>query len=364
MGVSCDFEGCVVKRNLLKFFLIFLGLAALAACGGGAPQISGIVAVANFETTACVKAEKTIQIRNNDSEEPQRVQGVHFEFGTNDFDKEGIRPETLEEGETYFQFFKVEEVTVGNVVKQAVNNMVTEMILPPGGVMTVKVSYTPKVITKAETFHNTYLDIVLNGPKLGVMQIELRGKAATAAPGCTTDGGTGQEFEVTAVKTTLSHQDNGSNVVTDLDVATAVSGTLKLSEVEGGKVKVLPENWPKITFPLPAGSPLTELEIKLAEETGEAPFGDDGVLTFEGVAFSGSNVVNLSDLTLTTGTVTIDSSKAPKVVGGTISFEGSPLNDAGEMKLVVAAPLTVPPVDTVAKVGGGVFGMEITLKKK
>jgi len=335
-----------------------------AACGGTAPQVSGVVALANFDTTACVPQEKTLQIRNNNTDQPQRVQGVHFEFGTNDFDKDGNHPPTLKEGETYFQFFKVEEVSVGNVVKQAVGGMVQEIILPAGATMTVKVSYTPKVITKGDAYHNTYLDVVLNGPKLGVMQIELRGTAATAAAGCTTDGGgNNEEFDVTAVKTTLSHKDNGSNVVTDLDPS-AVSGTLKLSKGDGDKVKIVKENWPAITFPLPAGSPLAEMEIKLAEDTGEVDFADDGVLTFDGVAFSGSNVVNLTNLTLTTGAVTVGSDKAPNVVGGSITFTGSPLNDQGEMVLVVAAPLTVAPVDTVAKVGGGVFGMEIHLKKK
>ncbi|MFO1462501.1 MAG: hypothetical protein U1F66_01890 [bacterium] len=356
-----------MKRNLAKLFFILLSLGALGACKGTPPQVSGVVAIANFETTACVPQEKTLQIRNNNTDEPQRVQGVLFELGTNDFDKEGNHPDTLKEGEKYFQFFKVEQVAVGNVVKEAVKNMVTEIVLPPGGVMTVKVAYNPKVVTKGDAYHNTYLDVILNGPKLGVMQIELRGKAPTAQAGCTTDGGAGdgQEFEVTAVKTTLSHKDNGSNVVTDLDVNDAVTGTLILSKGSAdGKVKILTENWPAIKFPLPAGSPLAEMEIKLAEDTGEADFGDDGKLSFEGVAFSGSNVVNLTGLTLTTESLTIGSDKAPNVVGGSINFQGSPLNDQGEMTLVVAAPLTVPPVDTVAKVGGGVFGMEIHLKKK
>src|SRR6185369_18048520 len=111
-----------------------------------------------------------------------------------------------------------------------------------------------------------------------------------------------------------------------------------LTKGDGNKVKILKENWPAVTFPLPAGSPLTEMEIKLADDTGEVDFGDDGVLAFDGVAFSGSNVVNLSNLTVTTGSLSIGSDKAPNVVGGSITFQGSPLNDKGEMVLVVAAP--------------------------
>jgi hypothetical protein len=232
--------------------------------------------------------------------------------------------------------------------------------------MTVKVSYNPRVVTKGEAYHNTYLDVVLNGPKLGVMQIELRGKAATAAPGCTTDtaGGNVDVFEVTAVKTTLSHKDNGENVVSDLVVADTVTGSLKLTKLADGKVKIFPENWPVITFPLPAGSPIAQLDIKMVEETSDVAFGEDGVLTFEGLAFKGGGVVNLTGLTLTTGSITIDSSVAENVFGGSISFEGAPLNEAGEMVLVIAAPLTVESVAEQPKVGGGVFGMEIHFKKK
>ncbi|HEX5033916.1 MAG TPA: hypothetical protein VFW62_05500 [bacterium] len=353
----------MLVHSLKKVFLLF-GLLSLAACAGEAPQVSGVVAIANYETVACVGQQKTLQIRNNNTSEPQRIQGVHFEFGTNDFDAQGKHPETLKEGESYFQFFTVDEVSVGNTVKQSVGNMVQEIIIPPGGIMTVKASYNPKVVTSGDGYHNTYLDVVLNGPKLGVMQIELRGKAATAAEGCTTDGGAGQEFDVLAVRTTLSHKDLPEPVVTDLVVADAVTGTLKLTELPDGNVQILQNNWPKVTFPLPDGAPLEALEISLEQDTGQAPFGDDGSLTFEGTAFNGSSVIHLTGLKLTTGSVTIDSSQAPNVHGGTITFEGSPLSAEGEMKLVVAAPLLGPPLEEVAQVGGGVFGMEITVKKK
>jgi hypothetical protein len=341
-----------------------MGLPVLVACAGEAPQVSGVVAIANYETVACMPQQKTLQIRNNNTSEPQRVQGVLFEMGTNDFDKEGNHPETLKEGEPYFQFFTVDEVSVGNTVKQAVGNMVQEIIIPPGGVMTVKASYNPKVITKAEGYHNTYLDVILNGPKLGVMQIELRGKAATAAAGCTTDGGNAQEFEVTAVQTTLSHKDLPAPVVTDLVVADAVEGTMKLSEVSGGMVQILKNNWPTVTFPLPDGSPLESLSISLEQDTAQATLGADGALSFEGTAFSGSGVIHLTGLNLTTGSLTIDSSQAPNVHGGTVTFEGSPLSAEGEMTMVVAAPLLGPPLEDTANVGGGVFGMKITFQKK
>ena len=184
----------------------------LLSCGNRNVQISGIVAQASFETVACQPQEKTIKIRNNDTQEPQRVQGVLFELGTNN-DK----------------FFKVIEVSVNNNVKQAVGDLVEEVQMAPGSVLAVKVSYNPKKVTVGDETHATYLDIVLNGPKLGVMQIELLGKAPTALEGCGEGGGTGPEFDVVGVKTTLSHTGLGSNVVSDLDIAANVQGTFQLN---------------------------------------------------------------------------------------------------------------------------------------
>lgn len=334
-----------VKKNLFKILLLGCAAFGLMACGDRNSQISGIVAQATFETVACQPQEKTIKIRNNDTEQPQRVQGVLFELGTNN-DK----------------FYKVIEVSVNSTVKKAVGDLVEEVQLAPGAVMMVKVAYNPKKVTVGDETHATYLDIVLNGPKLGVMQIELLGKAPTALEGCGAGGGNGPEFEVLGVKTTLSHTGLGSNVVSDLNVAENVEGSFRLN-LDGEKAVLPADGFPVITFPLPAGSPIPELEIKLADDSPEGSFAA-GVLQLDGLSFSGSNVVNLADLTLTTGTITIGSDKAPNVLGGTITFTGSPMNEAGEMTVVVAAPLTVPPVDTVENVGGGVFGMEIRLKQK
>jgi len=337
----------IVKHPFVKLASWFLTstLLLVAGCAGEAPQVSGIVAKASFETVACQPQEKTLKVRNNNADEPQRVQGVLFELGTN--------PD---------KYFKVIDVTVNNKTKSAVNDLVEEIQLPPGGVMTVKVQYNPKKVTTGDEVHKTYLDVVLNGPKLGVMQIELDGTAPTALEGCGADSANAQEFDVIAVKTTLSHKDLPANVVSDLDVATAVVGTFKLN-VDGDKAVLPSTGWPTITFPLPAGSPISELEITLPDDSPEGTF-IAGELVLEGLTFSGSNVVNLSDLTLTTGSLTITSEQAPNVAGGTITFTGSALNDAGEMTVVIAAPLTKPPVDTVAQVGGGVFGMEVKLKKK
>lgn len=343
VGVSCDFEGCVVKRNLLKFFLIFLGLVTLASCGGGAPQVSGIVAIANFETTACVKAEKTLQIRNNDSEQPQRVQGVHFEFGTNDFDTEGNRPETLKEGETYFQFFKVEEVSVGNVVKQASANMVTEVILPPGGVMNVKVSYNPKIITKGEAYHNTYLDVVLNGPKLGVMQIELRGKAATALEGCGTTQGDLRKFKVD--KVTIKIKDKDAEVPDQ--ETTDITENFQFG-VDGDKALIGKADFPSIPIDTPQGAVTADLE----DETFEGTF-DGSKLEFPSIRLSVLGQISVEGK-LTTDSVDVTAAD------GSLSATGSALAD-GKMKLVFGGELPQNPL--LQQLQGGAITAEIELSE-
>ncbi len=346
-----------------KSWFFLLPILLISACSGTPLQLSGIVAIANLDTVACVPKAQIIQIRNSDTEQPQRVQGVHFELGTNDFDKEGKKPGTLMPGEDYFHYFNVDQVTVGNVTKAGVSNLVEEMILPPGGVMTIQVSYNPRAITQGEDYHNTYLDVVLNGPKLGVMQFELRGKALSAAPGCGETIGKVRPFQVLGVKTTLSHVDLGQPVVTDLNVAEAVEGNFELNELPDGKIVLTQTGWPRITFPLPEGAPIPDLSISLSSDSDPVTLGSDGKIAFEGLDFNGSNVVSLNNLKLTTDSITFTSAEAPNVSGGSITFTGSALNDQGEITLVVAAALTVPPVDTTEKVGGGVFGMELTLKE-
>jgi len=125
---------------------------------------------------------------------------------------------------------------------------------------------------------------------------------------------------------------------------------------------IFPSGWPTITFPLPEGAPLPNLNIILDEETGPADF-TTGALHFENITLSAPGVGAFPGLVLTTGTITIDSSEAPQVSGGSITLQGSDLNEQGEMTLVTAAALTKPPVDTVENVGGGVFALEITVKE-
>lgn len=341
-----NLNGMPVPRNIQKFLLVAFALlvGTLLGCGNRAPEISGIVAISKIETVGCQPRTKTFKIRNNNSSEPQRVQGVLFELGTNDE-----------------KFFKILSVTVNGTTREVSGDLEEEILLPPGGVMEVKVQYNPKETTAEGEYHDTYLDVVLNGPKMGVMQIEIDGTAPTKLPGCTNDPTGGRVFKIVGVKTVLSHVDLGAPVETDLNVNTDVDGDLILSGEENA-VKILPEGWPTITFPLPDGAPLPELNILLDEETTTSDF-TAGALEFNDVTLSAPGVGVFSGLTLTTGSITIDSSQAPNVSGGSITFQGADLDDNGSMVLVVASPLTKPPVDTVEQVGGGVFGLVITVQE-
>lgn len=333
------------KFQKILFSLLGLALLALAGCENRAPEISGIVAISNIETVACQPRNKTFKIRNNNDTEPQRVQGVLFELGTNE-DK----------------FFKILSVATNGTTKKVVGNLEEEILLSPGGVMEVKVQYNPKETTAEGEYHDTYLDVVLNGPKMGVMQIEIRGTAPTSLPGCTNDPTGGRVFKVLAVKTVLSHKDLGAPVETDLDVATSVEGDLILNGPEDA-VKILPEGWPTITFPLPDGAQIPEINILLSEETATSNFAT-GSLKFEDVMVEAPGVGVFPGLTLTTGSITLDSSQAPNVSGGSITLTGSDLDSDGKMTLVIASPLTRPPVDTEPKVGGGVFGVSLTVQEE
>jgi hypothetical protein len=333
------------KIQKILFSLLGLALLALAGCENRAPEISGIVAISSIDTVACQPRTKTFKIRNNNDTEPQRVQGVLFELGTNDQ-----------------KFFKILSVTVDGTVRKVVGNLEEEILLPPGGVMGVQVQYNPKEITAEGQHHATYLDVVLNGPKMGVMQIEIDGTAATALPGCTNDTSGGRVFTVLSAKTVLSHKDLGAPVETDLDVSKSVDGDLILNGPDNA-VKILPEGWPTITFPLPDGAPIPDLKLVLSEETDTADF-SSGKLKIDNVTIEAPGVDTFPGLTLTTGSITIDSSQAPNVSGGTITLTGSDLDSTGKMTLVIAAPLTRPAVKDQDKVGGGVFGLYLTVQEK
>lgn len=337
------------RLDLFKFFLILILPLLITQCSE-APQVSGIVAVSKIETIACVPREKTFKIRNNENE-AQRVTGVYFEFGTNE-DK----------------YYKILNVHANGRDYSPNSNMVTDIILPPGAVLETTIEFNPRETTKTPenpgaeyATLNGYLSVMLGGPKLGVMQIEIQGMAPQTIEGCSKDTlENGRVFKVVAARTVLSHSDLGEAVFSELDVSTGVNGDFVLL-MDGDQATLTPEGWPTVKFPLPPNDQgIDEVDITLDSE-GTADF-SGASLEFTGMTFVGSGFITLSNLTLTTGSVTVDSSQAPNVFDGSLTLQGSEL-DQGKMTLVVAAPLTVPPVDTIPSVGGGVFGLELELEE-
>jgi hypothetical protein len=327
-------------RNFKKLILLFVMLLSpLAGCGGTPPQVSGIVALTTIETIACAPRKKTLKIRNTNASEPQRVQGVLFEMGTNE-DK----------------YFKINDVTVNGTVKKAVANLAEEIILPPGGTMAITVTYNPKAVTTGEEYHVTYLDLVLNGPKLGVMQIEIRGTAPTALEGCSPDLANATTFEVVSVTTVLDDVDLPDNPVeAPLDLNTQVEGDFKFI-IDGDSVMLPAEGWPMITLKPPDTQ---DIPVTLSEDSPEGTF-VNGVLTIEGMTLLASGIP-LPNVTLTTGTALAE---AADIEGGTLSRTGQAFDEAtGEMTLVIALPLVNPAFSSYSISDGG-FAAVIVLREK
>lgn len=327
----------------LLFLCLSLLLLGLGSCGDK-EQLSGVVGTLQYSTAACVPQDQLIRVRNENTQEAQRVIGIQIEPGTND-DK----------------FYKLVSISINEQEETAIANLVPDIIIPPGGVMDIKVTYNPKRTTAGDELHTAYVDVVLGNPLVGVQQFALQGQAPTAKEGCGAGGGT-RQFEVLEVVGILSHTANGE-VPTQLEKEKDFKGNLVLSIVEDDKLVLEPEGWPEINFPLPDN---TTLGIGVGSASSPVEFGGDGSLTFENMTFIGAGgAITLTGLTLTTGTITIEKSEAPNLATDSISRTGSSLDANGNMTLVVLAALPVddPILQNQNEVKGGAFGLTLKLKE-
>lgn len=317
------------------FFLVALILLATLHACGSADQISGISATVKYSTQACVPQEKLIRVRNQNTKEAQRVLGIQLEPGSNE-DK----------------FFKLVSIKVGNQEETAVANLVSDIIIPPGGVMDIKVIYNPKTMTLGDQFHITYLDVVLGNPLLGMQQFALVGQALTAKPGC---GSTQGEIFTFTVDEIVFHlvgpEVDGGEAIINIP-GNDVARPLQFSVVDD-VATLSPEGFPEFIIsgpdvPVPNGLPV----ILQEETTGTF---DGATLDFDLVQMAASGIP--VEGSLTTGSESIHGD--PETFE--LSLTGSPLQD-DKMTLIYVAAIQDTPVPELK---GAVVGAEfkLTIKK-
>ncbi|MBI2335952.1 MAG: hypothetical protein HYU97_04235 [Deltaproteobacteria bacterium] len=316
-------------------------LLALVACESSTNQVGGLIGQVNYQTFACLPQDQTLMVRNDNMQEPQRIQAVMFELGTNK-DK----------------FYKISKVVSNGVEYKSMGDIANEIIIPPGGTMEVTVTYKPRKVTFSPDTHVTYLDIVLNGPKLGILQLKLNGTAEKSLPGC--GQSSGSEFEVIDMTTYMIHEASfGSNNNKTKLGAEAVEGnfSFELNE-QKGTAKMTEEGWPTVAIPLPPGQALSELKVDLLVGEYEGTF--DGVdLEIPGLILDIPAIATIDGVTLTSKSVDLTTE------GGHLALTGSPLSGANDITLVLAVELEQTTFPALPEdLNHAIFGAEIKLHKK
>jgi len=331
-------HGSRIKSGMTMWALLLL---ALVACESSTNQVGGLIGQVNYQTFACLPQDQTFMVRNDNMQEPQRIQAVMFELGTNK-DK----------------FYKISKVVSNGVEYKSMGDIANEIIIPPGGTMEVTVTYKPRKVTFTPDTHVTYLDIVLNGPKLGILQLKLNGTAEKSLPNCGQSNGT--EFEVIDMTTYMIHEASfGSNNNKTKLGAEAVEGNFSFELDEAaGTAKMTEEGWPAITIPLPPGQPLPELKVELLADEYEGTF--DGVdLEIPGLVLDIAGLAQISGVTLTSKSVDLTTA------GGNLKLTGSPLSGTNDITLVLVVELDKSTFGLLDEdLNHAIFGAEIKLHKK
>lgn len=321
-------------HGLLSVFVALSFAFSAFSCGGGAnEQLGGIVGEVRFNTQACVPQQKIIKIRNDDTSNPQRVMGVYFELGTNEKN-----------------YYKIDKVVVGGTEYQPDSNLAQEVLIPAGGIMSVYVTYKPRKITSGGN-HLSYLDLFLNGPKLGILQIKMNGEAATAAEGCV-DTGNEKKFKVTKVQ---PHIQDGQNITVDANPITNITDGFKFSLSNDGEVKIEKDGFPAISIPNPSG---VDVKADLLDDTYVGTFTEaDGKLDFPEVEIEVAILNKTFETRLTTDTLQGSQGSVQ------MSLTGKPLASDGTMVVVLIAKLPTD-IDQLENLKGGLFGAEIFLEEE
>ncbi len=331
--------------RFLKAFLTCCVMTVLfLACEQATEQVSGVIGQLNFSTYACQPEDHSLIVRNDNLQEPQRVQGVMFELGTNNDN-----------------FYKISKVVSNGIAYTGNGKIVSEIIIPAGGFMEIFLTYNPRKVTFGMDMHVSYLDIVLNGPQLGILQVKLDGTAPATLPNCGVSDTT--ELEVVSVTTYLVHKVKfgDTNNKSELNVSTNVKGNFNIALDESAGTAAMTEaGWPEIILTLPPGSAaIPELSITLA--AGEYKDGtyDGKDVEISGLSVSVSGLAEFPDTILTSKAVTLTSEAAE------LKLQGSAKDAAGNMTLVVGAVLTKKNFQLLpADMEGAIFGAEIKVRQK
>lgn len=311
----------LISNSLFSIISLLLVLG-LQSCSNS-EQVSGVIGTVKYSTTACVAQEKLVRVRNENTSEAQRVIGIQIEPGTNE-DK----------------FFKLISIKIDDQEETAIANVVPDIIIPPGGVMDIKVSYNPKAVTLGDDYHVSYLDVILGNPLVGMQQFALMGQALTAKPNCGSTQGEERVFTLTKITVEIRDKDIGDPLIQNPAVDPDAS-ILRLF-VNDETAIVSKDNFPNI--PIDAnGQPVTG-DLPAGEEF-EGVF-DGANINFEGITLSGSGVVDVVG-TLTTGTSSATGADA------SLELTGSPLSN-GKMTLVFTGKF--PDNELLEELNGGVIG--------
>lgn len=335
----------MIHKTSLKVFLLFTSFLGFlcGACGGAdgeqeisLQQASGILTNISFETIACQPVEKKILIRNTNEKDPQRIQWIQFEPGTNE--------------DNYFQITKV---VVGDEVYETKSNVIEEVIVPAGSLVTIHTTYNPRTVTNKKTpFHTTYISMKPNLPALGIIQFKLIGKADQAAPGCVANpGGVTKTLKVLNGKYEVRYIDENMAPQTITDTLQSIKGPFEFT-VDGEKVRLTEKGFPK--FNISAQGNTIPVELKPGNYDGTFK---NGELEISGVAINaGGPLIPFTDLKITTGTSEVTGKNGQSK----ISLTGSPLQ-SGKMTIVIVAAF--PQVDLLKTLNGGVIGITLELSE-
>ena len=327
-------------KSLSKILVSFLFLFLVSCGGGGASnqQMSGVIAEANFSTAVGQPVSKIVNIRNEDTAEPQRVQSLAFEQGTNPTG-----------------FFTISKAVIGSTEYSGAN--LTNLVIHAGGTLSIYTTYNPRPDTRGNivTSAEAYISLFLNGPRLGIPQVKLNG---TTDPNSDVSVcGEEMDFKVDEVKLYVK-QAGATSDPEPVSFSDADSHFTHLKiDVSGSIATISKINFPTLSFTPPGGThPYNAAPVQNSE--GVTP--DAKSFNFDNFTIKVAGAIDLVGK-LTTGAASASNG------GLSISKTGSPLDSSNKMTLVFTAPIpndAVSGITEARSLVGAVIAAEIKVTKQ